>query len=86
MGLPTRLHGDQVLDKVGLVEDFCPHCTSIRKWKVIVEDGKFYKRCKSCKLKKEVKDPNTILKAKKALAELKVKSKKGENKKKDKKK
>jgi hypothetical protein len=57
MGLPTRLHGDAVAEFFGDVKGICPRCNSMRKWKIIKEDDKFYKICAVCGLKVEVKDP-----------------------------
>jgi hypothetical protein len=54
MGLPTRLHGDVVVDFVGAVKDFCPRCVSIKEWIVIRENGKYYKSCEKCHLKREI--------------------------------
>jgi transcription elongation factor Elf1 len=59
MGLPTRLHGDAVAEFFGAVKGFCPRCSSMREWTVSKdEDGeKYYKKCKKCGQKKEIREP-----------------------------
>ena len=67
MGLPTRLHGDIVVDFIEAVTGFCPKCISIKEWEVICENGKYYKRCVKCGQKREINDSelqNLVAKAK----------------------
>jgi Zn ribbon nucleic-acid-binding protein len=81
MGLPTRLHGDVVVDFAGAVKDFCPRCISIKEWVIVCNDGKYYKSCIKCGLKREInrdelKKLTAKAKAEKAKAEGKSKGKK----------
>jgi hypothetical protein len=58
MGLPTRLHGEQIAEFFGAVKGFCPWCSSMREWKVSKDDeGKFFKECKKCHRKKTIQEP-----------------------------
>jgi Zn ribbon nucleic-acid-binding protein len=82
MGLPTRLHGDQVLHEVGLIEEYCPKCARTREWEVVENNGKFYKRCITCGTRRKTKEPKASLKTEKIPSSQKINSKKGGNKKK----
>ncbi len=78
MGLPSRLHGIAVVNFFGAVKGFCPRCISIREWKIVREEGKFYKRCQNCGQKREIKAPElqklvALAKAKRAKAKSKKK-------------
>lgn len=60
MGMPTRLHGDAVLQSTS-VKAMCPKCTSIREWEIVEEKGKKFKKCVKCGTLVEIKDPKPAI-------------------------